>query len=109
MSRADELRARAARVTEHAARSPEMEQQGTAQQGTAPTAQPSVRVPRVAPVRITVDLDPTRHRRLKRWCGDTAELIQRPAVAGADVVRALLDELDEDADLATRIRARLQD
>ena len=52
------------------------------------------------PVRITVDLDAERHRRLKQYALDTS-------VRAAPVVRALLDELDEDPELSARVRARL--
>ncbi len=52
------------------------------------------------PVRITVDLDTERHRRLKQYALDAG-------TRGAPVVRALLDELDEDPELSARVRARL--
>ena len=52
------------------------------------------------PVRITVDLDPERHRRLKQYALDGG-------ARSAPVVRALLDELDEDPELSARVRARL--
>lgn len=52
------------------------------------------------PVRITVDLDAERHRRLKQYALDAG-------ARSAPVVRALLDELDEDPELSARVRARL--
>lgn len=54
------------------------------------------------PVRITVDLDAERHRRLKQYALDAG-------TRGAPVVRALLDELDEDPELSARVRARLSE
>ena len=51
-------------------------------------------------VRITVDLDADRHRRLKQYALDAG-------ARSAPVVRALLDELDEDPELSARVRARL--
>lgn len=53
-------------------------------------------------VRITVDLDTERHRRLKQYALDAG-------TRGAPVVRALLDELDEDPKLSARVRARLSE
>ena len=52
------------------------------------------------PVRITVDLDHERHRRLKQYALDAG-------ARSAPVIRALLDELDEDPDLSARVEARL--
>ena len=52
------------------------------------------------PVRITVDLDAERHRRLKQYALDAG-------ARSAPVIRALLDELDEDPELSARVKARL--
>lgn len=51
-------------------------------------------------VRITVDLDPERHRRLKQYALDAG-------ARSAPVVRALLDELVQDPELSARVQARL--
>lgn len=51
-------------------------------------------------VRLTVDLDPARHRRIKNFAH--AEDTKSTAV-----MRALLDELNDDPELAARIRERL--
>jgi hypothetical protein len=55
------------------------------------------------PVRFTLDLDQDRHAFLKRFaleCG--------AGTGGAQVMRALLDELAEGANLPMRVRARIQ-
>lgn len=61
--------------------------------------------PRVAPVRITVDLEPTLHRQVKRWAFEAEVPI-------AEVVRVLLTRLTSDAALSAsvleEIRARQQ-
>jgi hypothetical protein len=54
------------------------------------------------PVRFTLDLDQDRHAFLKQFaleCG--------AGVGGAQVMRALLDELREGANLPMRVRARI--
>lgn len=54
------------------------------------------------PVRFTLDLDQDRHAFLKRFaleCG--------AGVGGAQVLRALLDELAEGSNLPVRVRARI--
>lgn len=54
------------------------------------------------PVRVTLDLDEDRHAFLKRFAADSG-----PGVGSARVLRALLDELAEDPDLAARVRTRI--
>jgi hypothetical protein len=49
--------------------------------------------PNVKPVRSTVDLSPVRHRQLKAWCGETAEMIGKSRVTTQDVFRAFVDRL----------------
>lgn len=60
------------------------------------------------PVRVTVELQGPEHRSLYDLCGALAEELDRPRVAGAEVLRALLAELLDDPDLRDRITNRLQ-
>lgn len=50
------------------------------------------------PIRVTLDLDDARHGFLKDFGA---------GVSSAQVLRALLDELQADPDLAARVRARI--
>ncbi len=54
------------------------------------------------PVRITVDLDAQRHRFLRDYAF-------REDAKGTAIIRALLDELQEDPDLSERVNERLLD
>jgi hypothetical protein len=69
-----------------------------------PAAAPKVRT---KPYRITVDLVPLLYGKLQQWTVMASdELGER--VASAQVIRALLRELDEDPALAGRIMDRLR-
>ena len=65
-------------------------------------------VPRAKPVRLSVDLAPTAYRELQEFCSAAAVALERPRVAGVDVLRSLLAELAEDEDLAERVQGRLR-
>lgn len=56
----------------------------------------------VKPVRFTLDLEPELHQFLKVFAAETGR-----KVGGAQVLRALLGELQADPDLAARVRARI--
>lgn len=62
---------------------------------------------RTKPVKMTVDLSPIEHRKLRLWCAQTAADLELPEVAASEVVRVLVARLQSDADLAERIRADL--
>lgn len=73
----------------------------------APTAPAPAAAPRVKPVRITLDLAPAAYRELQEFCTAAAIALERPRVAGADVLRSLLAELTTDEALAARVQGRL--
>lgn len=63
--------------------------------------------PRAKPVRLSLDLAPAAYRELQEFCTATAVALERPRVAGADVLRSLLAELVGDKALAARVQSRL--
>lgn len=62
---------------------------------------------RSEPVRITVDLAPSAHAQLVRWCTEAAKELGRARVSQSEVVRALLEEIAVNSELDAAIRARL--
>lgn len=63
---------------------------------------------RTKPVRTTVDLPPTKHRRLVRIADQLAEDLDLREVPRVRVWLALLAELDSDDELYTRVRERIR-
>lgn len=63
--------------------------------------------PRAKPVRLSLDLAPVAYRELQEFCTAAAVTLERPRVAGAEVLRSLLAELVDDEALAARVRDRL--
>jgi hypothetical protein len=59
------------------------------------------------PVRIPVELGPVLHRRLMRWCRDTATQLDVDGVTRAQVVECLVELLDEDPRVAGAVLRRL--
>lgn len=66
------------------------------------------RSPRTHPVKVTVELQPLEHRRLRQWCAETAADLDLPLVAAAEVFRVLWDLMLKDRDLAARVREELE-
>lgn len=82
MSKADELKTRAARVAARAVKERD---------------EPPVAPVRADPVRITVDLAPLLYGKLQRWINAAAEQTgQTVRLSSADLIRALLQRLDDD-------------
>jgi hypothetical protein len=63
-------------------------------------AVPIKRVPRGTGKRLTVDVDPEVHRRLRMWAA-------QESTDGASVIRALLEVLATDRKLQARVRRLL--
>jgi hypothetical protein len=63
---------------------------------------------RTKPVRTTVDLPPTKHRRLVRIADQLAEDLDLREVPRVWVWLALLAELDADSELYARVRERIK-
>jgi hypothetical protein len=112
MTKAEELRARAARATQRAASTPpEQNQTGAPAANTTPAPRPSAI--RAKPVRITADLSPQVYRGLIDYAAGLAEAQGRVRVAHVHVTRALVAELLQNDELqgaiARRVRAQLDD
>lgn len=81
------------------AQAPEAESAASTEEAPRRVARPGRRRPE-KPVRITVDLDPERHRFLRRYAAEEG-------VRGTEVVRGLLSLLEDDPELADRLSERL--
>ncbi|MFJ2884285.1 hypothetical protein [Streptomyces sp. NPDC087272] len=57
---------------------------------------------------MTVDVRPTMHRRLKRWCNGTAAELDLSSVDLSALFRVLANEVLEDERLADRVAAKLK-
>lgn len=105
MSKADEMRARAARAGQRAATPPPpvLEE--------APIKEPSAAttpsVVRSTPVRITADLPPQSYRSLVDYSAALANRLGRARVPHVNVIRALVVELSQDDELQQRIAKRV--
>lgn len=100
MSKADEIRAKAARLAERKPAADTVTDQERHLAQAAPV--------RAKNVRRTVDLSPDQHAKLNAWCGETAEMIGSARVTGQDVLRTLVARLLTDETLARKIRDDLR-
>ncbi|NII52166.1 DUF2274 domain-containing protein [Frigoribacterium endophyticum] len=112
MTKAEELRARAARAKQRtASTTPEQSQPGGPAADATPAPRPNVI--RAKPVRITADLSPQVYRGLIDYAAALAETQGRVRVAHVHVTRALVAELLENHELqgaiARCVRAQLDD
>lgn len=110
MTPANDFASRAARLTKPATKKAAPPQTG--EDAAAPTPAPAVTavrrsVPRSKPVRVSADLPPQTYRALVNYCTDSAEQIGRTKVSHVEVLRALVAELDKNADLRRIITDRL--
>jgi hypothetical protein len=64
---------------------------------------------RTAPIRVTLDLRPQVHRKLKRWCNGAAVELELSRVDLAPVLRILADQLLDDEKLAERVMQALSE
>jgi hypothetical protein len=106
VSKSSAAAAREAMRARSAAQSrPEFGEAAPAREQFSPTGSaPAVRTRRV---RRTVDLTPTDHAALARWCGETANELGVARVTGQDVIEALVQALLRDDELASRIRTEI--
>jgi hypothetical protein len=77
---------------------------------TVPVAEPKAAPVRTAPVKMTVELDPAYYTFVRNW----PDAVGLPAQVGkarvptVEVFRALLQELETDGELATRVARRVR-
>lgn len=103
MSTKPTLATRAARLNKH----PGPPDAKTAEMTTG--ANKPAPVVRTKPIRITLDLAPQPHRQLKNFCDELATELGRANVPGAEVFRALLSQLNTDADLRAEVTAHIRE
>lgn len=105
MSKATDIAARAAKLSER---------RGGRETPGDTVSSPANQVrsaPRAKPVRVTTDLAPQSYRQLVAYCTELAETFGRAKVPHAEVIRALIGELETDPDLrlviAEAVRVRM--
>lgn len=103
MSKADDIRARAARVGQRAQTPPAPPAE--AEEAPRPAkAKPAIRS---TPVRITADLPPQDYRSLVDYAGELAAQFGRARVPHVAVIRALVVLLGQDEELRVRVASRV--
>lgn len=65
-------------------------------------------IPRTDPVKVTVEMQPIEHRRLRQFCSAVEIEYELTRVAGAEVLRVLWELMQEDPDLTTRVKRELK-
>lgn len=114
MSKAEEMRARAARVAQRSNQGGGSASDETVARAPAPARAPAAAatpakpaVVRSKPVRITADLPPQSYRSLVDYAASLATRFGRARVPHVNVIRALVLELEDDQALQGRIAARI--
>lgn len=108
MANAKELAARAARIGQN--RQPTAPAaDDAAGERPQPSAKATTKTPatRTKPVRITVDLMPQDHAKLSARTAEIGQQIGRVRLPAAEVVRALVAELEADPSLRDRVAGRI--
>jgi hypothetical protein len=72
------------------------------------TEAPAATAPRTKPVRVTVELSPIEHRKLRKLCDRFIDELDLTEVARAEIFRALLNLADQDPKLADRLAEELR-
>lgn len=106
MSKADDIKARAAALSNRrapAAAPAAQDAPDVAAEATAPRASQRM-APRAKPVRVTTDLAPQSYRALLSYCAEMAEDLGRAKVPHVEVIRALISELNANPELQATIR-----
>lgn len=106
MSKADDIKARAAALSNRrapAAAPAAQDAPDVPAEATAPRA-PQRMAPRAKPVRVTTDLAPQSYRALLSYCAEMAEDLGRAKVPHVEVIRALISELNANPELQATIR-----
>lgn len=105
MSKADDMKARAAALSNRRAPSAPAAQDAPDVAAEAPAPRVTQRsAPRAKPVRVTTDLAPQSYRGLLSYCAEMAEDLGRAKVPHVEVIRALISELNANPELQATIR-----
>lgn len=102
MSRADDIKARAAALSNR--RAPAVQDAPDVAAGPPVTRATQNLAPRAKPVRVTTDLAPQSYRALLSYCAEMAEDLGRAKVPHVEVIRALISELNANPELQATIR-----
>lgn len=73
------------------------------------SSKPAATAPLSEKVRLSADIAPEAYRALVSWCADIATKIGRTRIQHVWVIRALVDEMQENPELQAKIIERLQE